>query len=93
MSAVKAFGIIGLHYCWHQKFYCVIHLSRHYHLPSNSQLEHCYKLLNVKSTCSDDELREAYLRLAKVYHPDTSNQSSNSKKFTEIENAYRRIAV
>jgi DnaJ domain len=93
MSSVKGFGFVGVHCYWRLKFCCVIHLSRHYQSPTNTQLDQCYRLLNVNSSCSDDELREAFLHLAKVYHPDTSNQNSDTKKFAEIENAYRRIAA
>jgi preprotein translocase subunit Sec63 len=69
----------------HRSYVSVIQFPRH--------LDHCYKLLNVSSSCSDDELRSAYLSLAKLYHPDVHGQMSNPKKFAAIEEAYRMITV
>jgi tetratricopeptide (TPR) repeat protein len=42
-----------------------------------------YEVLNVKSTSSDEEVRSSYMKLAKIYHPDTV-RSSAAEELVEI---------
>jgi len=60
--------------------------------PSES-VKHCYAVLNVSPSCSSDELRDAYLKLVKDYHPDSISGHANADKFAQVEDAYRRILV
>ena len=53
----------------------------------------CYQLLRVEPEADDDELKEAYLKLAKEYHPDSQTHVSDPKKFTQVQEAYRTIKV
>ena len=53
----------------------------------------CYSLLNIKEGCSEEELRESYIRLAKVYHPDSQSETADAKKFSQVKDAYRAIKV
>lgn len=48
-----------------------------------------YSILEVKRQASKDEIKEAYRKLALLYHPDTSTQPGCSEKFHEINEAYR----
>ncbi|XP_031638723.1 uncharacterized J domain-containing protein C4G9.19 [Contarinia nasturtii] len=51
-----------------------------------------YDVLNLKKTCSNDEIRKSFASLSKKYHPDTSkdgNIKQNSTKFQEIMEAYK----
>ena len=37
------------------------------------------------------DVREAYLRLAKQYHPDCGRATADAARFTRIEQAYRVV--
>jgi curved DNA-binding protein CbpA len=53
-----------------------------------------YKILGVERTASSEEIRKAYYRLARIYHPDRNNGSpEHVKKFNEITEAYEQIGV
>lgn len=48
-----------------------------------------YKILNVKDTASQDEIKKAYRKLALIHHPDKNPGNSESEeKFKEISEAY-----
>ena len=47
-----------------------------------------YKVLNVKRGATQAEIRAAYRRLARKYHPDVSDQRDAQARFTEIQEAY-----
>ena len=52
-------------------------------------LEDHYKTLGVSKSASDKEIKEAFYKLAKKYHPDSNKDNQESlKKFQEISNAY-----
>jgi len=68
------------------------------HLPlsfqvSNYKIHACYNLLGVAENSDLDEVREAYLRLAKKYHPDTGSKGADANMFARIEEAYKTIVV
>lgn len=51
-----------------------------------------YKVLGVSPDASDDEIKQAYRRLAKQYHPDRNpNDPVAAKKMQEINAAYEQI--
>ncbi|BDU60233.1 chaperone protein DnaJ [Candidatus Rickettsia kotlanii] len=47
-----------------------------------------YQILGVSKTASQADLKKAYLKLAKQYHPDTTDAKDAEKKFKEINAAY-----
>src|SRR5437773_2284152 len=48
-----------------------------------------YKILGVERTASDDEIRKAFRKLARQYHPDVAkNKAQAEEKFKEINEAY-----
>lgn len=51
-----------------------------------------YEILEVERTASQKEIKEAYHRLIKIYHPDyhPGNQKI-AEKFYEISEAYRNL--
>ncbi len=47
-----------------------------------------YKTLGVACTATDDELKRAYRKLARKYHPDVSKEPKAEEKFKEVQEAY-----
>lgn len=47
-----------------------------------------YKILNVEPSASDAEIKTAYRRLARKYHPDVSKEKAAEEKFKSINEAY-----
>ena len=47
-----------------------------------------YSNLGVSRNCSDAELKKAYRRLAKQYHPDVNKSAGAEDKFKEIQKSY-----
>jgi len=47
-----------------------------------------YEVLEVGRNASPDELRRAYRRLAKRYHPDVNKDDGSEERFKEINEAY-----
>ena len=47
-----------------------------------------YEVLGLGRSASASEIKKAYLKLAKQYHPDVSSSPDSEKKFKEISQAY-----
>lgn len=47
-----------------------------------------YAILGVDRTASDEEIKLAFHRKAKEYHPDTSTRSDAAEMFKTLNNAY-----
>ena len=50
-----------------------------------------YELLGVSSSATDSEIKAAYRRLARKYHPD-SGRPGDVERFREIQEAYETLA-
>lgn len=50
-----------------------------------------YDVLGIPRNATDDEIKKAYRRLAKKYHPDVNKAADAEAKFKEIQNAYDMI--
>ncbi|MWX48765.1 DnaJ domain-containing protein, partial [Francisella tularensis] len=47
-----------------------------------------YSLLGVSRDASEADIKKAYRRLAKKYHPDVNKEKGAEDKFKEIQTAY-----
>ena len=51
----------------------------------------CYRLLEVSPGASAADIKRAYRRLARHYHPDSGNRSASADKFAAVSQAYRAL--
>ena len=47
-----------------------------------------YKVMGVKRDATQDEIKRAYRKLARKYHPDVSKESDAEERFKEVGEAY-----
>ena len=47
-----------------------------------------YEVLGVSKTASEAEIKSAFRKLAKKYHPDVSTEKDAAEKFKECQEAY-----
>jgi molecular chaperone DnaJ len=51
-----------------------------------------YEVLGIAKSASKDEIKKAYRRLARQYHPDVSKEPDAENKFKEVNEAYEVLA-
>src|SRR5687767_5283845 len=47
-----------------------------------------YKTLGVDRKASQEDIKKAYRKLARQYHPDTNNDAGAEERFKQISEAY-----
>lgn len=47
-----------------------------------------YEILEIKSNASEVEIKKAYLKMVKIYHPDKNKSKDAAEKFQKIQSAY-----
>jgi curved DNA-binding protein len=47
-----------------------------------------YKTMGVERTATQDEIKRAYRKLARKYHPDVSSEKDAEARFKEVGEAY-----
>jgi curved DNA-binding protein len=50
-----------------------------------------YKILGVERGATDEEIKKAYRKLARKYHPDVSKEQNAKEKFQELSEAYETL--
>jgi len=66
-------------------------------LGKSNNIENDYKILEVSKDATDDEIKKAYRKMAKKYHPDKLQGVSDDvvkmaqEKFNKVTQAYNRI--
>ncbi len=50
-----------------------------------------YRILGVTRSASDEEIKRAYRRLARKYHPDVSKERNAEERFKEVNEAYETL--
>ncbi|KAL3862741.1 hypothetical protein ACJMK2_008694 [Sinanodonta woodiana] len=58
---------------------------------SEAETESLYDVLGVKRTASQNEIKQAYKKLAKDWHPDKNDDPNAADKFTKINEAYETL--
>jgi len=51
-----------------------------------------YEVLGISKGASEKEIKKAYRKLAKQYHPDVNQDSDASEKFKEVQEAYEILS-
>ena len=51
-----------------------------------------YETLGVKSNASEDDIRRAYLKLVKQYHPDVNSSTDAVQVFSVINEAHETLS-
>jgi curved DNA-binding protein len=55
------------------------------------QFKDYYEILGVKPDASDADIKRAYRKLARKYHPDVSKESGAEDKIKEVNEAYEAL--
>jgi curved DNA-binding protein len=50
-----------------------------------------YKILGVDRKASEDDIKKAYRKLARKYHPDVSKEANAKERFQEVSEAYETL--
>src|SRR4051794_12094668 len=51
-----------------------------------------YEVLGISKSASKDEIKKAYRKLSKKYHPDINKEADAADKFKEITEAYEILS-
>ena len=51
-----------------------------------------YEVLGVSKSASKDEIKKAYRKLSKQYHPDINKEPDAAEKFKEVNEAYEVLS-
>ncbi|KAI3850319.1 hypothetical protein MKW92_036129 [Papaver armeniacum] len=51
-----------------------------------------YSVLGVSKNATKEDIKSAYRKLARIYHPDVNKEPGAEKKFKEISNAYEVLS-
>ena len=78
-------------YSYTQFYIPILHhlIKRDCNISKIDNSKNYYEILGIEKDASEEEIKFAYRRLAKKYHPDVNKTDPNAKnKFIEINEAY-----
>ena len=52
-----------------------------------------YEVLGISKTANADEIKRAYRKKAKQYHPDICKEPDAEEKFKEVQEAYEVLSI
>ncbi|MDE5617507.1 MAG: DnaJ domain-containing protein [Ureaplasma sp.] len=58
---------------------------------NNYEINDAYKTLELNKNASLDEIKSAYRKLAKKYHPDLNKSTNAEEMFRKVNNAYNLL--
>lgn len=58
----------------------------------NANINKCYETLGLKPPCTAEEIKAAYRKQAKEWHPDICQAPEATEKFKEIQQAYETLS-
>lgn len=61
-------------------------------MTARLSLRDCYRLLELPTGASIDDVKRAYRRLARRYHPDSGTFAASPERFASVSAAYRQLA-
>ncbi|CAH2048231.1 unnamed protein product, partial [Iphiclides podalirius] len=69
---------------------CLLQIRR-FETLTKEDVQKSYKILNLPPNSKQEKVREAFLELAKKYHPDSGLPDASIEKFVAVENAFRLL--
>lgn len=81
------FGFYTFHYSLKKNFF-----KKTKFLQNNNKTENFYNVLGVDRNSTHDQIKKAYLNLAKQYHPDVNKEKDADEKFKNITLAYEALS-
>lgn len=66
--------------------------TTNFHITCSLNIKNYYQILSVPRNASQKEIKEAYYEKARLHHPDTKKDSSGSRRFQEISEAYEILS-
>jgi len=63
-------------------------------MADSSNLAHCYQILGLLPSATEQQIKEAYRKLAKQYHPDLNpGDRQAADQFVRVQQAYETLLV
>jgi len=58
----------------------------------NINANKCYEILGLTPPCTEEDIKAAYRKQAKLFHPDVNKSPEATEKFKEIQQAYETLS-